>query len=101
MYYLGCTNFFNIFVSMCLYFKHSFECRDTKFDSKIVVTLRKSTKNNIDFDELKKMLESKSFKEIKMDIEGTHVAALPNGHIMVSCYYTKAINIYDQKFNMA
>ena len=48
---------------MCLSFKLSFECCDTKLDSKIVGTLRKSTKNNIDFDELKKMLESKKKKK--------------------------------------
>ena len=35
-----------------------------------------------------------------MDIEGTDVAALPNGHIIVLCYYTGAINIYDEDFNL-
>jgi hypothetical protein len=35
-----------------------------------------------------------------MDIKGTDVAALPNGHIMVSCYDSGAINIYDKDFNL-
>jgi len=35
-----------------------------------------------------------------MDIEGTDVAALPNGHIMVSCCDSCAINIYDYNFKL-
>jgi len=35
-----------------------------------------------------------------MDIQGTDVAALPNGHIMVSCCDSGAINLYDHDFNL-
>ena len=37
---------------------------------------------------------------IQIDINGTDVAELPNGNIMVSCFDSGAINIYDQNFNM-
>ena len=65
-------------------------------DSKIVGSLSKK----LMFDELTKKMESKSFKEIQMDINGTDVAELPNGNIMVSCYYSGAINVYDENFKL-
>ena len=45
-------------------------------------------------------MESKSFKEIQMDIYGIDVAELPNGNIMVTCYFTGAINVYDENFKL-
>lgn len=48
-----------------------------------------------------KKIESKCFKEIKIDdVYGTDVCVLPNDSIMITCYDNGVINVYDKNFKL-
>lgn len=68
-------------------------------ESKVIGFIKK-TYFEPSFDELIKKLEGKSCKEIQMEIKGTDIAPLPNGNIMISCYDTGTIFLYDKDFKL-
>jgi len=86
--------------SAAVEFNLTFECSEFKLSPNLIGTLAMNKAKVWKIEDLAKKIESKSLKEIAIDVYGTDVCVLPNDTIMVTCYDNGVVNVYDTSFKL-